>query len=746
MPPRLGQRRTRAAVTTEESGDGEDSAGDRDLIGGLDNVVVARKARSGSRGSGGRVEVGDDAGMSNGGSRRSAGAGGKGGAPPMQWGRQKMRGADPGAWHSIKSRTSGGGEGSGERSDGAKPSGKAAALKAQPAGESVGFTSLLQLADAGVQLEKRNHKRGINGVKRFNAEKEGRGKKAAKTAKEGKGPVNQSSTGSGKGKNKSDRSSDKKASGGGGAKANTKTPQSATAPAAAAGRAQQNGAPRAGTNGAMGGAVPQKKRGRGPNRVQETEEEREAKRLRRVQANRESARLTIRRKHELYDDLTGKANDLEKSNQELRDELTAAYHRMLDLAVKNAGFRDEIRATAAEKGVLIPDMEEGMASTTAATATGLPPGATIGDHQPLPHVKEGPSPKPPDIALQARRVEALLAGVKSPSSVTAATASASVAGVPPAPTAAASVGVMGTETTRAVLAPAPGEVWGSLPGLNGAAFVNGIFGFQGATQIQTRPCSGIGGVTPPPTGMPHPYYLPGFPMGMHPVPVTPGGDTPQMNGHSHRHPLNGAVSVHPGPAPPGSAGMTVDARAAVGAAAFGGLNHPLQMMGQMGIFHPAAMGMVAAQAQAAATGRPVPSPHPQHSGMMIPRPHHHHLQPQGHPTAVAAASALGGGPFIGLPAPGPPPAHAHHPVIHSHLVHGHGAAVPSPAGPRVEPTPTLTNQNGGAPTQNGAEAAAVGQRAGPQPSPTLTHGAGKNATEKAAAPAAAKRGVLANSG
>ena len=132
--------------------------------------------------------------------------------------------------------------------------------------DSVGFTSLLQLADAGVQLEKRTGR----GEPRDSADARARGKKAKP---------------------------------------------------AAAGRAA-NGARGAKRGGKKGGDDDDddaarsrgKKRGRGPNKVQETEEEREAKRQRRVQANRESARQTIRRKHEQYDDLNGRASALEASN------------------------------------------------------------------------------------------------------------------------------------------------------------------------------------------------------------------------------------------------------------------------------------------------------------------------------------------------------------------------------------------------------------------------------------------------
>jgi hypothetical protein len=58
---------------------------------------------------------------------------------PLQWGRQKARGADPGAEHVDKPQ-----------------------VRHVPEAdeENLGFESLLQLADAGVHLEKRGRKRG----------------------------------------------------------------------------------------------------------------------------------------------------------------------------------------------------------------------------------------------------------------------------------------------------------------------------------------------------------------------------------------------------------------------------------------------------------------------------------------------------------------------------------------------------------------------------------------------------------
>ena len=237
-------------------------------------------------------------------------------ADALHWGRQKARGAEPVKDAAVPDA----------RAPGAVPAAAAAAavgkaalpvaprdadvlndaraqtlfpeLKRQSSADpdSVGFTSLLQLADAGVQLEKRTGR----GEPRDGADARARGKKAKP---------------------------------------------------AAAGRAA-NGARGAKRGGKKGGDDDDddaarsrgKKRGRGPNKVQETEEEREAKRQRRVQANRESARQTIRRKHEQYDDLNGRASALEASNAALRGEMATLFGEMRALAATNVRLRERVVA------------------------------------------------------------------------------------------------------------------------------------------------------------------------------------------------------------------------------------------------------------------------------------------------------------------------------------------------------------------------------------------------------------------
>ena len=107
--------------------------------------------------------------------------------------------------------------------------------------------------------------------------------------------------------------------------------------------------------------------------MQETEEEREAKRLRRVQANRESARQTIRRKHEMYDDLSGRAGELEKTNKCLREEVATLFGEMRALAATNASLRDDIKTAARAKRVPEPDVGDGAAAKEAAAATARNP-------------------------------------------------------------------------------------------------------------------------------------------------------------------------------------------------------------------------------------------------------------------------------------------------------------------------------------------------------------------------------------
>ncbi len=214
------------------------------------------------------------------------------------WGRQKARGADP-----VLSGKSV------DDSPSPLPRMQRASSGGSADPESVGFESLLQLADAGVQLEKR---------RRTNA------KKPSSVAGKKKAGASASASAS---KKKS---------------------------AAAVGNTDAGALKPAGE--------PKKKRGRGPNKAKESEAEREAKRLRRVQANRESARQTIRRKHELYDDLKVKAGELERSNETLRDELQRVFDEMQALAARNAELRSTLETNAKARGEPAPVVGDGGAA------------------------------------------------------------------------------------------------------------------------------------------------------------------------------------------------------------------------------------------------------------------------------------------------------------------------------------------------------------------------------------------------
>ena len=141
------------------------------------------------------------------------------------------------------------------------------------------------------------------------------------------------------------------------------------------------------------------------NRVQESEEEREAKRLRRVQANRESARQHDRRKQEIFDDLSGRAKVLEETNKTLRDQVNALYDEMKSLASKNTDLRNDIKVIAEEKGMPVPELPR-------QPETAPPPRMVPADGMPKPTriAPKGPSPdsvtsRPANSNLPAERVE-----------------------------------------------------------------------------------------------------------------------------------------------------------------------------------------------------------------------------------------------------------------------------------------------------------------------------------------------------
>ncbi|KAK1628584.1 hypothetical protein QYE76_002899 [Lolium multiflorum] len=80
-----------------------------------------------------------------------------------------------------------------------------------------------------------------------------------------------------------------------------------------------------------------------------TEAEKEAKRLRRVLANRESARQTILRRQAIRDELARKVEDLSSQNERMKKEKEAVMQEFLTLQETNKQLREQVVAKAAEK-------------------------------------------------------------------------------------------------------------------------------------------------------------------------------------------------------------------------------------------------------------------------------------------------------------------------------------------------------------------------------------------------------------
>ncbi|KAJ7971522.1 BZIP transcription factor [Quillaja saponaria] len=82
--------------------------------------------------------------------------------------------------------------------------------------------------------------------------------------------------------------------------------------------------------------------GCGKSRHNLTEEEKEAKRIRRVLANRESARQTIRRRQALCEELTKKAADLALENENLKKTKDLALKEYQSLEAKNKHLKEQV--------------------------------------------------------------------------------------------------------------------------------------------------------------------------------------------------------------------------------------------------------------------------------------------------------------------------------------------------------------------------------------------------------------------
>ena len=252
----------------------------------------------------------------------------------LQWGRKQTRTtseADPRPKAARGPSTTANARGGSGANDAGIPGANEQHPSAAITGDSVGFTSLLTLADAGVQLERRSAQKQRRSDK-IAASKSNAAAAAAAAAAEtaANGFVAQSGT---KGSNIATAASRGAASGA--------APSSAGAPGSSV--VAEN---------------PGKKRGRGPNKKEESEEDLEAKRRKRVQANRESARETIRRKHEKYDELSAREEELTGENETLRGDVAEALRRARALAAENDALREKVRAAAAEKGVACPAFGE----------------------------------------------------------------------------------------------------------------------------------------------------------------------------------------------------------------------------------------------------------------------------------------------------------------------------------------------------------------------------------------------------
>ena len=252
----------------------------------------------------------------------------------LQWGRKQTRTtseADPRPKAARGPSTTANARGGSGANDAGIPGANEQHPSAAITGDSVGFTSLLTLADAGVQLERRSAQKQRRSDK-IAASKSNAAAAAAAAAAEtaANGFVAQSGR---KGSNIATAASRGAASGA--------APSSAGAPGSSV--VAEN---------------PGKKRGRGPNKKEESEEDLEAKRRKRVQANRESARETIRRKHEKYDELSAREEELTGENATLRGDVAEALRRARALAAENDALREKVRAAAAEKGVACPAFGE----------------------------------------------------------------------------------------------------------------------------------------------------------------------------------------------------------------------------------------------------------------------------------------------------------------------------------------------------------------------------------------------------
>ncbi|GLT40614.1 hypothetical protein SLA2020_147320 [Shorea laevis] len=116
-----------------------------------------------------------------------------------------------------------------------------------------------------------------------------------------------------------------------------------------------------------------KSTGGGRSRQNLTEAEKEERRLRRILANRESARQTIRRRQALCEELTRKATDLAQENEHLKREKELAFNEYQSLESTNKYLKAEMaKAIKAEEGEVPGETRSAHPQMSAPPSTNCP--------------------------------------------------------------------------------------------------------------------------------------------------------------------------------------------------------------------------------------------------------------------------------------------------------------------------------------------------------------------------------------
>ncbi|KAG2560139.1 hypothetical protein PVAP13_8KG057800 [Panicum virgatum] len=107
-----------------------------------------------------------------------------------------------------------------------------------------------------------------------------------------------------------------------------------------------------------------------------TEAEKEAKRLRRVLSNRESARQTILRRQSIRDELTRKVADLSSQNENMKKEKDMVTQEYLSLKEANKQLKEQVARTtkkAPAAAAAVPIQQAAAGEAMAAPAAASPP-------------------------------------------------------------------------------------------------------------------------------------------------------------------------------------------------------------------------------------------------------------------------------------------------------------------------------------------------------------------------------------